>query len=211
MLKKATIFIQALLLVILGGCTNSYYEAIKDTDLVEVSYDAVDTLQSNLVQTLPEHSLIIVNTLLNVDDLKKTSSFGRIVSDQIASAFYNSGYRVIGMEMPIDFLVMQEGKAPLLSDETKKILKIYGAAAIVGGAYAPGKRNTYISLRIIDADSKNILASTDLSVPMGPDAKALLEPKDVGSEGSRSTPTPPAASAAQPEKKETPLELNIPK
>ncbi|MDO9049741.1 MAG: FlgO family outer membrane protein [Methylobacter sp.] len=210
MLKKATIFIPALFIATLSGClTNSYYEVPKDTDLVEVSYDAVDTLQSNLLKTIPEHSLIIVNTLLNVDDLKKTSSFGRIISDQIASAFYNSGYRVIGMEMPIDLLVMQEGGAPHLSDETKKILKNYGAAAIVGGAYAQGKRTTYISLRVINADSKNIIASTDLSVPMGPDAKVLLEPKDVGSAGSRSKAT--ADNAAEPEKKETPSELNDPK
>lgn len=213
MLKKATIFISALFIAGLSGCmTNPYYETIKDTDLVAVSYDAADTLQRNLIKTIPESSLIIVNTLLNVNDLKKTSSFGRIISDQVASEFHKSGYRIIGLEMPTDLFVMQEGGTSHLSDETRKILKRYGAAAIVGGVYAQGTRNTYVSLRIIDADNINIIASADLSVPMGPDAKALLESKDVGPAGSRFksiaevAPTPPAP--AEPEKNATPESNN---
>jgi len=209
MLKKASIFLPAILIATLNGCSTSpYYQETKDTDLVEVSYDAACTLQHNLKRTIPEGSLIIISTLLNVDDLKKTSSFGRIISDQLASAFHNSGYRIIGMELPIDLFVMQEGGALHLPNEAQKILKKYGAAAIVGGVYAPGKRSTYVSLRMIDTDSKNIISSTDLSVPLGPDVKVLLESKDVGSAGSRSETT--AAGAAEPAKSETPA-LNDPK
>lgn len=188
MLKKATIFISALLITLLNGCSWNRYQEIKDADLVEVSYDATSTLQDKLTRTVPQNSLIIVSTLLNVDNLNQTSSFGRIISDQIASAFHNSGYQIIGMEMPIDLFVMQEGGALHLSDETKAILKHYHAAVLVGGVYAPGKKNTYVSLRIVDINTKNVISSTDFSVPMGPDAKKLLESKEVGSAGSRSEP-----------------------
>lgn len=188
MLKKATIFISALLITLLNGCSWNRYQEIKDADLVEVSYDATSTLKDKLTTTLPQNSLILVSTLLNVDDLYKTSSFGRIVSDQIASAFHNSGYRIIGMEMPIDLFVMEKGGSLKLSDETKEILRPYHAAVIVGGVYAAGKKNTYVSLRIVDIKTKNVISSTDFSVPMGPDAKKLLESKAVGSAGSRSEP-----------------------
>ncbi|MGZ8903757.1 MAG: FlgO family outer membrane protein [Methylobacter sp.] len=186
MLKKATIFIPALLIASLNGCTSNRYHETKDADLVEVSYDATCELKDKLTRTLPKNSLVVVSTLLNVDDLSKTSSFGRIISDQIASAFHNSGYQIIGMEMPIDLFVMQEKGALHLSDETKAMLKPYQPAVIVGGVYAPGKKNAYVSLRIVDLHSKNIISSTDFSVPMGPDAKVLLESKEVGSAGSRS-------------------------
>lgn len=199
MLRKSTVFISVLLAAALSGCYKApYYQTPADADLIEVSYDAADTLQSNLLRTIPKNSLIIVSTLLNVDDLKKTSSFGRIISDQIASAFHNLGYRIIGMEMPIDLFVMKEGGGLHLSDETKKMLKNYGAAAIVGGVYAQGDQTAYISLRIIDTNSKNVISSTDLAVPMGLDTKVLLESKEVGSTGSRAEPTPPIA--AEPEK-----------
>jgi hypothetical protein len=193
MLKKAIILPAALLIASLNGCTSSYYREIKDADLIEVSHDAVDTLKDDLKVRIPPGSLIIVSTLLHVDDLKKTSSFGRIMSDQIASALHNSGYRIIGMELPIDLFVMKEGGMLHLSDETKKIIKQYGAAAIVGGVYAPGKKSVYVSLRMIDTASTNIISSTDLSVPMGPDAKTLVESKDVGSADSRAQSTETSA------------------
>ncbi|CAA9892979.1 conserved exported hypothetical protein [Candidatus Methylobacter favarea] len=210
MLKTATIFISALLIASMNGCAYFRQYETKDADLVEVSYDATCELKDNLKRTLPKNSLVVVSTLLNVDNLNKTSSFGRIISDQIASAFHNSGYQIIGMEMPIDLFVMQDKGALHLSDDAKAELKPYRPAVIVGGVYAPGKKNAYVSLRIVDLHSKNIISSTDFSVPMGPDAKVLLESKEVGSAGSRSgsavegATTPAVEEAAPQVETETP-------
>jgi hypothetical protein len=195
MFKKTAILILSLLIPALNGCGMYNYSEVKDADLVEVSYDATNELQYRLNRTLPKHSLIIVSTLLNVDNLNKTSAFGRIISDQIASAFHQAGYRVIGMEMPIDLFVMNEDGTLKLSDENKAMLKHYQAAVIVGGVYAPGKKNSYVSLRLVDLAAKNIVSSTDFSIPMGPDAKKLMEPKSVGSAGTRAPATDENAAA----------------
>lgn len=174
MLKKATI-IPVLLLATLSSCGVNRYFDVKDTDLIEVSNDVTDELRDKATRSIPKNSLILVSTLLNVNDLQETSAFGRIISNQIASSFHNLGYRIIGMEMPIDLFMMKEGGTLHLSDEIKAILKPYNAAVIVGGVYAPGKRNTYVSLRIVDINTKNIISSTDIAVPMGPDARKLLQ------------------------------------
>jgi hypothetical protein len=200
MLKISTLLIPALLAASLSGCGAFRHYETKDADLVDVSYDAVDDLKARLTRKLPKHSLIIVTTLLNVDNLNKTSAFGRIVSDQIASAFHQSGYRIIGMEMPIDLFVMTEDGALQLSDDTKKLLNRYQAAVLVGGVYAPGKKNSYVSLRVIDTVTKNVISATDFSVPMGPDAKLLMTPKEVGSAGAREetvTETPKAETGSE--------------
>jgi hypothetical protein len=213
--KKAITLTAALLIASLNGCA-SYYREVKDADLVEVSYDAADTLKNDLKIRIPPGSLIIVSTLLHVDDLKKTSSFGRIMSDQIASALHNTGYRIIGMELPIDLFSMQEGGTLHLSDEIKNIVKRYGAAAIVGGVYAPGKKTVYVSLRMVDLTSANIISSTDFSVPMGPDAKTLVDTKKVGSPDSHDeNPTQPeenlTESPATPPEDETQDDSDAPK
>ncbi|MDD5272680.1 MAG: FlgO family outer membrane protein [Methylovulum sp.] len=185
MFKLSTLLIPALLATTLSGCGGFRNYEVKDANLVEVSYDAVDDLNKRLTQKLPKNSLIIVTTLLNVDNLNKTSAFGRIVSDQIASAFHKAGYQIIGMELPIDLFIMKEDGSLHLSDDTKKMLKRYHAGVLVGGVYAPGKKNSYVSLRVIDTTSKAIISSTDFSVPMGPDAKLLMTSKEVGSAGKR--------------------------
>ncbi len=197
MLKKTAILIPALLAVLLNGCGIHNYSEVKDADMVDVSYNAAKQLQAHLSRTLPKHSLIIVSTLLNVDNLNKTSAFGRIISDQIASSFHQSGYQIIGMELPLDLFIMNEDGSLKLSDAHKALLKHYQAGVIVGGVYAAGKKNAYVSLRIVDLKTKNLLSSTDLSLPMGPDAKKLMLPKDVGSTGARA-PTSTAASENTP-------------
>ena len=181
MFKKTTALVPPLLgMMLLSGCSGIHqYLQNRDADLVEESYDATDRLHEKIINKLPKNSLIVVSTLLNVDNLNQTSSFGRIVSDQIASAFNGLGYQVIGMEMPIDLFVLEEGGRFHLSDETKAMLRHYKASTLVGGVYAPGKQTGYVSLRMVDINSKNIIASTDFSVPMGPDAKMMMKPKDV--------------------------------
>jgi hypothetical protein len=52
---------------------------------------------------------------------------------------------------------------------------------MVGGVYAPGKQNTYVSLRAVNRFTKHVIASTDFSVVLGPDVKTLLKTKDAGS------------------------------
>lgn len=195
MFKISTLLIPALLTASLSGCGMFRNYEVKDADLVDVSYDAVDELQDRLTRKIPKNTLIIVTTLLNVDNRNKTSAFGRIVSDQIASAFHKSGYQIIGMELPIDLFIMKEDGTILLSEDTKKMLKRYRAAVLVGGVYAPGKKNSYVSLRVIETATKTIVSSADISIPMGPDAKMLMTPIDVVSS---IAPTPPVAEAAAP-------------
>lgn len=201
MFKSFTFLVPALLAATLSGCGAYRYQEVKDANLVEVSYKATDTLKESLAKHIPKNSLVIVTTLLNVDNLNKTSAFGRIVTDQIASSFQQSGYQIVGMELPIDLFVMKEDGALWLSDETKKMLKRYPKSILVGGVYAPGKKNSYVSLRVIDPMNKGVIASTDFSIPMGPDAKWLMSPKSVGSAGTHgeaaeeATPSNPTAPA----------------
>ena len=180
MYNKTAIFILMLVTTVLSGCAPRFQAPVKDVDLVAVSYQSVATLLKQLSQPIPKNSLIIVSTLVNVDDLNQTSAFGRIVSDQIASAFNNSGYRIRGMEKPTALFVKEEAGMLHLSDETKETFKQLDASALVVGVFAAGKRTAYVSLRIVDINSKNIISSTDFSVPMGPDAKVLLTPKETG-------------------------------
>lgn len=163
-----------LFLALSAGCSYYRHYEVSDDDLIEISQDVTDELKDKSTKIIPKNSLILVGTLLHVNNLNETSAFGRIISNQIASAFHNSGYRIIGMEMPIDLFSMKKDGTLYLTDEVKTIIKPYNPAVIVGGVYAPGKNNTYVSLRMVDLFTKNILASTDVPVAMGPDARKLL-------------------------------------
>ncbi|MCK5121522.1 MAG: hypothetical protein KAQ91_06040 [Methylococcales bacterium] len=179
MIKKQIFYLLILMITLSTGCSRYYSNEPDDENLVEVSFKEVDNLLINLKQPLPTGSLVVINSLVNVDDLSQTFSFGRIISDQISSAFHRAGYRVMGMELPTEIFVKDDAGILHLSAKTKKALNDIAAGSLVIGSFAPGKRNVYISLRIVDIASQNVIATTDFSVPMGPDAKILLKPKKI--------------------------------
>ena len=199
MLKKPTILIAALLIATLSGCSSTmrFYKAqtYLNDDLIEASHDATDEIKDQLCRKIPKGSLIVVSTLLNVKkNPNETSSFGRIISNQIATALQNSGYQIIALDLPIDLFSMEEGGELLLSEEEKAILRHYNAAVMVGGVYAPGKQTAYVTLRAVNRFTKHVIAATDFSVALGPDVKNLLKPKDAGS----LTPVGSPGSVAEP-------------
>jgi hypothetical protein len=174
MFKKQTIILMILALSMLSGCNRLFRPSeTKDDDLVEVSYNEVQQLIQTLKQPLPKGSLVVINSLVNVDDLGQTLPFGRIVSDQISSAFHQSGYRVMGMELPTELFAKNDAGILQIPDKTKEALNVAGAKAVVIGSYAAGRNNVYVSLRVVEVASQNVISSTDYSVGMGPDAKVM--------------------------------------
>ena len=184
MLKKSTILISALLIATLSGCGSTFRffksQSYLNTDLIEASHDATDKLEDKLTGKISKDTLIVVSTLLNVKNLKETSAFGRIISNQIATTFHELGYHIIGMDLPADLFMMTEKGGLQLSDEDQAILRKYKTVYLVGGVYAAGKQNAYVSLRAVDRFTKQVIASTDFSVVLGPDVKTMLKSKDTG-------------------------------
>lgn len=217
MFTKASILIPAAFLVAtLSACSSSLRyvntKAYLNTDLIEASYEATDQLKEELCHKIPKGSLIVVSTLLNVKkNPNETSSFGRIISNQIATDLHNSGYQIIALDLPIDLFMMEENGELQLSDKDKALFRQYQAAVLVGGVYAPGKQNAYVSLRAVNRFTKHVIASTDFSVPVGPDVKALLSNKDPAasttpsSPGSLPSPVAEESSPAPAEQETAPI------
>ena len=177
MLKKQMMVLMVLALILQSGCSRTYRPREADDDnLVEVSYQEVNSLIQNLRLPLPKGTLIVINSLINVDNLGQSLAFGRIVSEQISSAFHQAGYLVMGMELPTEIFAKNDAGILQIPDKTKEALNLLGAKAIVIGSYAPGRNNVYVSLRVVEIASQNIMSSVDYAVGMGPDAKVLAMP-----------------------------------
>lgn len=178
--NKIVLVTLVLLSLVLSGCSFNRYDVPKDVDLIPLSQEAVKNLLANSNKTPPKNSMVVISSFVNVDKLKDTSSFGRIVSSQIASAFFNSGYRIKAMELPTELFIQSNNGFIQLSPEARSALKSRGASTLVAGVFAPGSVTAYVTIRMIDIDSQEVISSTDFSVPMGIDARVLLRSRKTG-------------------------------
>ncbi len=166
------------LLIGLAGCeglpTTNKPEPIK-ADVVGSSHKAADMLILRAQGKLNPEKALITATFVNIDNLEKTSSLGRIVSEQVGSRFSEKGYQVVEMLLRNSVYIRQKQGEFLLSRELRNISTAHNAQAVIVGTYALGRNNVYVTARLIRSKDSVILASYDYSLPLDRDVAYMLK------------------------------------
>lgn len=180
-------FIPSLLITIglistlLVGCSI----AVRDSNLVSASYKAADELLESAqeLQRLEEpqkegfytRQPILITSFVNIDNLQQSSTFGRVVAEQVGSRIAQHGYKVIEMKMRTGSIFVQEQTGELvLSRELREISFQHDAYAVVVGTYAGGKESVYVTAKLVRAKDSVVLSSYDYRLPVGADTKQML-------------------------------------
>ena len=145
-----------------------------DVDVMSVNYAAVDSLLEKLPVELDEDSPILVASFVNLDNLEESSTFGRLISEQFSSRFKQKGYTTLEMKLRTTVFIKQRSGEFLLSRELSDIGTKHRAQAVVVGTYAPASRKVYLTVRVINVASGQILASHDYRLPMTADVFKML-------------------------------------
>ena len=143
--------------------------------LVATSYLAADRLIDNLQADLQKTKPILVASVVNVDDLEKSSTFGRIISEQIGSRLAQRGYLIKELKLRNSFLIKNKNGEFILSRDLMDIGREQDAQAVVAGTYAAGSRVVYVSIRLISVADARIVSSHDYVLSMGRTLDGLIE------------------------------------
>ncbi len=165
-----------LLLLGLAGCTdqNRVKPAIKDANLIAINYAAADHLISSAAAILTKSKPLLITSFVNIDDLRASSTFGRITSEQVGSKFSQSGYPVIEMKLRSSVFIKEQSGEFILSRALKSLSTSHDAQAVLAGTYAVGANMVYVTSKLIRTSDGVILSSYDYTLPMGPDTAKLL-------------------------------------
>ena len=141
----------------------------------------IDNLRTDLPKTKP----ILVASIVDVDDLEKSSMFGRIVSEQIGSRLAQRGYLIREIKLRNSFLIKNRNGEFILSRDLKDIGSKHDAQAVVAGTYAAGTSVIYVSVRLISVADARIVSSYDYGLLMGRSLYGLIEPSSANSRKDR--------------------------
>ncbi len=164
----------ALLLV---GCSNQQKvtkSTIQDADLIAYSHTAADKLIASAGDVLSTSQPILITSFANIDDLKSSSTFGRITGEQFGSQLSEKGYPVIEMKVRNSIFIKEQSGEFILSRELIKLSTLHDAQAILVGTYAVGKQSVYVTSKLIRTADNVVMSSYDYELPMGPNTKSLL-------------------------------------
>ena len=145
-------------------------------DMAKLIYLAAQTL-SDRSEVLDKAHPIVVATIVSVDDLSVSSTFGRLASQLVANRIAQRGYLVRDVTY-MQALTLGKSGELVLSREATKVSESVKAQAVVAGTYAVAGREIYLNLRLLRAgggeDSGELLSSVDVVIPRNENTEPLL-------------------------------------
>jgi TolB-like protein len=180
MLKNLTEREKAEHKILLTAAENNIRLVDANNDVITAAnYKAAEYLIENLPEETFRNSPLLVSSFVNIDDLNQSSTFGRMVSEQISSRFKQLGYTAVEMKLRTTIFIKEGSGEFLLSRELSDISTKHQAQAVVVGSYAVASDKVYLTVRVVNVTDSTILASYDYNIPMTHDVfKMLLKGKE---------------------------------
>ena len=104
----------------------------------------------------------------------KVTDNRRTMAEYITSRLVQLNFKASEVKLRKTLYIKKESGEFLLSRDINALGSKYQAQAVIVGTYSIGKYVVYISLRLVEADSNVILATSEFEIPLGAEAKRLL-------------------------------------
>ncbi len=134
--------------------------------LVDVSNfkEGVQRISTNLLYGV-EHPLneriVVLTSLVGIDDLEHSSSFGRLFSESLMTDFKLRGWRVIEYRGTDIVTLSKEGEFLLNRGRLKDVPK---EALVLVGTYGRYKEALVVNTRLIDLNANELLSAASVSI-----------------------------------------------
>lgn len=140
--------------------------ATADSPFIQNNYAAANSLIAQAQAKLSKTTPIIVATLVNIDDLNNSSTFGRLSSEQVSAKFSQSNYTMIEMKFRGYVYMKQDQGELLLTREIRDVAQSHNAQAVIVGTYALGRDTVFVNLKLIQPNTNVVMAVHDYTFPL---------------------------------------------
>ncbi len=130
-----------------------------DYTFTDVHENAVDSMLGSCNIYIDKQKPIIVASLVDIDNMKKSSTLGRMSSEIVAGRLSQQGFRVQEVKMSQSDIFVSEAEGEMiLSRNLHQIGKKHDVQGFVVGTYAIGKyhrseADVFVALRFIDTNN----------------------------------------------------------
>lgn len=143
--------------------------------------EAANSTASHLVSTmkfLPDTDIespiitMVVN-YVELDRIKRTSPFGRTVSEQIAASLSDKGMIIREVKLK-DSLVINEMGEFMLSREIKELAHQHNAKFVVVGTYTEAAKSVFVTSKLVMIEDGNVVSAFNFTLEKDLDISSLL-------------------------------------
>lgn len=108
---------------------------------------------------------VVVSTFVDINNLYRTSSFGRYVAGQLMNELQRYAFRVIDMRKSLSVVVQEKRGEFGLSRNPDEIPSAHEARAMLTGTYLVGDKEIIVNASIVDNRGGELLSGTTVIFP----------------------------------------------
>lgn len=162
------LFIISCLIILLSGCSRRYDDLpaywpfeIKDRENHSVGRFKTSYLAHQIDEFYQgvHPGPIGVTTFVNLDDLKTTSTFGRVCGEQLMSELTMRGYDVIELRHADALQFLSNSGEFALSRDVTQIRRERDLGGVVVGTYVVSPIRVYLNARLVDPSTSRVLSA----------------------------------------------------
>lgn len=165
-----------LLAVLMASCASDRIPG-PNNRMLAAHHDAAKYLIRMAGAELQPNSRMIAASFADVNNLTMSSTFGRMASQNLVSAFVIEGHLFVEMLMRSSVYIDQREGEFLLSREVADLSAQHNAPVVMVGTYAVADENVFVTARLIRTADNVIVASYDYAVPYTRDMRMLMRPQ----------------------------------
>lgn len=122
---------------------------------------------------------LIFTTLVNLDDLRQTSKFGRTMSESLATQLFKHGYGVVELRKVANIMIQAKNGEMVLSRDAARLAHQYEANAIVAGTYSLTPKTVIVNVKLLDVSTQEVLSVAGMELERSAAINYMLA-DDVG-------------------------------
>lgn len=173
--RSKTLAALAVSLLALGGCATQTLARSDARDVGDLVYQATQKMAEHLPRYVDRSKPIIVTTMVSVDDLTRSSTFGRLSSQLILNKLSQNGYLVRDVTYMHALDINAATGEMMLTRDAARLSQDMHAQAVVVGTYARGGKQIYLNIRMLDAAGGTVISSADVAIPYDEDTAPLVD------------------------------------
>lgn len=168
-----------IVLLLLAGCSilrprSGGTVSVITPDFFGIGENMAIQLKSNLRQPLGNDKRLIIATFVNIDDLYKTSRFGRTLAEALSTRLFKHGFGVVEVRKSGELLIKSAAGELMLTRDAALIAEQHEVEAIVAGTYSLTPSTVIVNAKLIEASSQRVLSVAGIEIQRSGNINYLL-------------------------------------
>lgn len=171
------VVVVALALAVAACAAGAFYYDAGESNLIRGNYAATDVLVAG-GKVPAAAGPVLVATVVDIDQLDRSSTLGRLISEHVASRLATKGYTVTELKMATPVYMRTPEGELMLSREVRAISAKHGAQAVAVGTYAldttGGYGLVFVSLKLVRTSDNAIVGASDYALVLAQNNYGLV-------------------------------------